>query len=216
MPNGGTDNCGECRFGDEIAERRVRCRLRHIEVDRPYWTYCANNPVTNPDGIEVPIGPVYVVAGGHHYRRIVLLPSEDGHIPEKLEILERAARGGLDRRTRKLQAALIDDLARQNVVEAVEYLVDLALAKPAGLTPVGFAGPEAEIFDLSYTWETDAVRVEYIRLAALRALRKLEEAPEERGLVLATLRRRRAQADADRLRRINIAMAFVLDGMEPP
>jgi|TARA_Y100000310_G_C20579012_1_gene761998 hypothetical protein len=76
MPNGGPDNCGECIFKksflapksstDEpenplFPERKVyNCTIRDLEIENPYWTYCANHWHHNPDHIDTPIGPVYV------------------------------------------------------------------------------------------------------------------------------------------------------------
>lgn len=215
MPNGGTDNCGECRFGAPIEDRRVRCQIRDIKIEAPYWTYCANNQITNPDDIEVPVGPVYIDSGEYPYRRVVHLPSPNGFVSERLELLERAVRGALDPRTRRLQVALIQDLAREGAVAAVPHLVDMALAEPGDLTPAGFAGPDAEMFDLSYWWETDAVRVEFVRLAALRALRHIEHEISDSD-VLTELHNRRDGATRDLLHRINVAIGFVLDVQDPP
>lgn len=215
MPNGGTDNCGECHFLEHSPSGNKHCSIRRVEIESPHWTYCVNNPVTNPDGIDVPIGPVYVHDGEYPYRRVVHLPSDDGHISEKLDLLARAAGGTLDVRTRKLQVGLIQDLARQGVIEAVEHLTDLALAAPGDMTLVGFPGPESETFDLSYRWETNAVRVEFVRLAALRALRLLTHGPEGNTVVDAVNGRLRG-ANTETVHKINIALAFVLDVSEPP
>ncbi len=134
---------------------------------------------------------------------------------ERLELLERAAGGDLDPRTRKLQVALIQDIAREGSAAAVPHLVDLALAEPGDLTPAGFAGPDVEMFDLSYWWETDAVRVEFVRLAALRALRRIEAEVSD-GDVSAELNIRRDGANRDPMFLINIALAFALDVQDPP
>lgn len=215
MPNGGTDNCGECDFGIPLEDRKAHCRIRDIVIETPYWTYCANSQVTNPDRIETPVGAVYVDAGGYPYRRAVHHSSPDGFVGERLGILRQAARGELDPRTRRLQVALIQDLARENAAEAIPDLVALALAKPGDLTFVGFPGPDAGTFDLSYRWETEAVRVEFVRLAALRALRKLDTDVSDAG-VLDALYGHEADEDPDMVRRFNVAEAFLLDYHEPP
>lgn len=215
MPNGGTDNCGECRFGSPLEDRRAHCQIRDLDIADPHWTYCANNQITNPDGIETPVGPVYVDSGEYPYRRVVGVPSPDGFVNERLGLLERAARGELDPRTRRLQVAVIGDAAREDAVAALPHLVELALVEPGGLTSAGFAGPDAEMFDLSYTWETDAVRVEFVRLAALRALRQVLQNGSGSD-VLTELRSRANTSDRDLLHRINWAMAYVLDVQDPP
>lgn len=105
--------------------------------------------------------------------------------------------------------------AHQAVVEAVGHLVDLAIAPQEDLNPAGFSVPEQEMFDLSHRWETDAVRTEFVRLAAIRALRRIE-LDSNQGDVLTELRSRAPGADPEALRHINIAMAFVPDGTERP
>lgn len=215
MPNGGTDNCGECVYGEQLGDRRVRCTIRHLDIGNPYWTYCANHPINNPDGIEVPAGPVYVIGDDYPYRRVPDQPSPDGLVAERLEVLRRAVRGELDPRTRKLQVGIIEDLAREGAVDAVPLLVELALAEPGNLEPVGFAGPDAPAFDLSYQWESDAVRVEFVRLAALRALRRIfNESPHANVIEVLSLHQDRENPDL--VRRINFVVAYVLDYQEPP
>ena len=54
MPNGGSDNCGSCRF-----HHRRRCQIRDVVIENPRWTYCAN--VWARDSI--PIGPITRLSG---------------------------------------------------------------------------------------------------------------------------------------------------------
>lgn len=45
MPNGGSDNCGECywnRYNQSKAQQEPYCLLRGISIEDPFWTYCAN------------------------------------------------------------------------------------------------------------------------------------------------------------------------------
>lgn len=69
MPNGGSDCCGTCWFNSKNEGKPgyhgadkpgvVRCIIRNIEIDHPFYTYCANHPHHNKQKISVPIGPVY-------------------------------------------------------------------------------------------------------------------------------------------------------------
>ena len=70
MPNGGSDCCGTCWFNETNegeayysprTDNRIPdfCTIRELPVREPFYTYCANHPYRNPEGIEVPIGPVW-------------------------------------------------------------------------------------------------------------------------------------------------------------
>lgn len=69
MPNGGSDCCGTCWFNSKNEGKPgyhgadkpgiVRCTIRNIETDDPFYTYCANHPHHNRQKISVPLGPVY-------------------------------------------------------------------------------------------------------------------------------------------------------------
>lgn len=68
MPNGGPDNCGECRFNPRsFAHGAPRspglCEVRGIESRDPFYTYCANFHTRSRE----PDGPVYS-AGPQHER----------------------------------------------------------------------------------------------------------------------------------------------------
>ena len=100
MPNGGADCCGTCWFNSNFNEEKghiednpdaeVRCILRDLSIEDPFWTYCSNHPAQMPDRIETPIGPVYIDAGEFPYNRKVWVESPDTEeIRETLlEILE--------------------------------------------------------------------------------------------------------------------------------
>lgn len=84
MSKGGSDCCGTCWFntrnlnqGDEEGESKARCSIRNIEIDKPFWTYCANHPHHNPDRVEVTVGPVYKNDGSYPNTRTVWLHSPD-------------------------------------------------------------------------------------------------------------------------------------------
>ena len=80
MPNGGSDCCGTCRFSNKYdasidqvhfdKSRPTICTIRNVEVEKPFWTYCANHDYHNPQKISFPIGPVYK-AGNYPYDRVV-------------------------------------------------------------------------------------------------------------------------------------------------
>lgn len=70
MPNGGSDCCGTCPFNSKNQGEAgyghsgdpgpTLCRIRgDTAIETPFYTYCANHPHHNPEGIDVPIGPVY-------------------------------------------------------------------------------------------------------------------------------------------------------------
>lgn len=74
MPNGGSDCCGTCWFnrknrdgGDQTEsagrEEAAYCEIRDLEVEDPFYTYCANHPHRRPNRDPIPIGPVTRFAG---------------------------------------------------------------------------------------------------------------------------------------------------------
>ena len=90
MPNGGSDCCGTCWFnskndgepGYHGAKKpgKVRCIIRDIEPEDPFYTYCANHPHHNKNRIDVPLGPVYI----NSPREIWLIPPESEEITVQL------------------------------------------------------------------------------------------------------------------------------------
>ena len=76
MPNGGSDCCGTCRFNAANAGLRHLgllpskdfdsfrnesfCEIRGLDIENPFYTYCANNTTRLKRGVAVPLGPVYV------------------------------------------------------------------------------------------------------------------------------------------------------------
>src|ERR1700736_4831484 len=87
MPNGGSDCCGTCWFNSNNEGRpgypggdrggEVRCIIRDLAIENPFWTYCVNHPHHNPKRLSLPVGPVYLDAGGYPYRRRVWVESPD-------------------------------------------------------------------------------------------------------------------------------------------
>lgn len=80
MPNGGTDNCGECVYfkgkngfsGDQSIEdlRLPHCSLRRIIISSdPFWTYCRNCIHGDRHQMDQPSGPVCLDSGEYPYRR---------------------------------------------------------------------------------------------------------------------------------------------------
>jgi hypothetical protein len=68
MPNGGTDYCVWCRYNQKEADpaevqqatRGGFCTIRGVPVDVGSGpNSCLNHPHHNPDGIMVPVGPVF-------------------------------------------------------------------------------------------------------------------------------------------------------------
>ncbi|MXZ73965.1 MAG: hypothetical protein F4207_00155 [Gemmatimonadetes bacterium] len=81
MPNGGSDCCGTCRFnranaglGDhgplyredmDCVHEASHCEIRGLDIENPFWTYCANHTSRMKRGYSVPLGPVYVHEWNH-------------------------------------------------------------------------------------------------------------------------------------------------------
>ena len=74
MPNGGSDCCGTCWFNRKNQGERdwmkhagkpeaAYCEIRNVEIDNPFYTYCANHPHRRPEGDSIPIGPITQYAG---------------------------------------------------------------------------------------------------------------------------------------------------------
>lgn len=84
MPNGGSDCCGTCWFNPKAVARRSgspdaaalrhRCEIRGLDIEKPFWTYCANHPHRSAEPDRVPVGPVYV---GEDLTRTLWMPSPD-------------------------------------------------------------------------------------------------------------------------------------------
>ena len=89
MPNGGSDCCGTCWFnsankgkaGYPPKDRNLPhyCEIRDLDIENPFYTYCANHPHHRPDRDPIPIGPVHsaVYAGAGMYGREPWEPSPD-------------------------------------------------------------------------------------------------------------------------------------------
>lgn len=142
----------------------LRCQIRGLTIDDPFWTYCGNQTRHNPLQIRIPVGPVYTTRE-YPYRRVLLHPSpqEPNLRSELLALIRRLKNGELDRNSRTFQVALIQHLGDLEMEDAVSDLVDLACAS---LGSNDLIGPD-------HHPETVAVRVEFRRLAALKALRHI-------------------------------------------
>lgn len=216
MPNGGVDNCGMCPFVSGLESRPARCTIRDVELEAPLWTYCANHPKHNPSLIEHPVGPVYEDAGDYPYRRVVLYPSPpDDDVEVRLRILDQLVSGELASASRTFQVALVEDLGSLKSTEAVPRLVDLAMAEAGEMKIVANPDTEPDVLDFGDRWESDAARVEFVRLAALRALRKMYyESGDDAGMEL--LSSRYESGTLDERRRAHVAMAFIASYVDPP
>jgi len=153
MPNGGSDCCGTCWFNsthegkegyfDIPPDTHVRCVIRDLLIEEPFWTYCPNHPHHNPEKISVPIGPVYRNAGGYPYRREVWVDSPD---TEEIRLLLLRLLDTVPERpvveyptSPKLNEAVIDQLMRFGERRAVPGLRRVCkfnpLAAPLGDNP---------------------------------------------------------------------------------
>ncbi|MDY0311413.1 MAG: hypothetical protein RBR20_04740 [Desulfobacterales bacterium] len=99
MPNGGSENCGECYFFNKNQEtiisegfdrfRIPHCTLRRIIIaPNPFWIYCENfSPDYTPEKVE-PLGHVYADAGTYPYsRKVLLTESQQNFLNEEQEKL---------------------------------------------------------------------------------------------------------------------------------
>lgn len=89
MPNGGTDNCGECLFNPaslarasdatrELRQSGAFCEIRGaLRIPDPFNTYCANFHTDSP----APDGPVF--AGFHEFGRLPWHGSEPVHLSQR-------------------------------------------------------------------------------------------------------------------------------------
>jgi hypothetical protein len=141
MPNGGSDCCGTCPFnrknrgqlgyGGRDNPEPDHCEIRDLPITgAAFWTYCANHPHHNPQSIRIPIGPVYVDAGGFPYGRKVWQPSPD---------------------TEEIRAEVLRLITTATPEPIQDYTAGLALVEAAILQ----AG---EFRDLRYVPELDRIR----------------------------------------------------------
>lgn len=134
MPNGGSDCCGTCWFnskndgkpGYHGAEKpgKVRCIIRDIEPEDPFYTYCANHPHHNKDRIDVPLGPVFI----NDPREIWLLPPESEEITVKLLSLLDTITNEVQKRypsPTDLEEIIIEQLMRGKEKRAIPGLLNI-------------------------------------------------------------------------------------------
>ena len=132
MPNGGSDCCGTCWFnskndgqpGYHGAEKpgKVRCIIRDIEPENPFYTYCANHPHHNKQRIEVPLGPVFI----NEDREIWLLPQKSEEITIKLLDLLNSITNEVQKRypsPTDLEEVIIDQLMELKEERAIPGLL---------------------------------------------------------------------------------------------
>jgi hypothetical protein len=95
MPNGGSDNCGECQFfsknnfkqakDDEF--RLPHCLLRRIPITKhPFYTYCDNSLDSEPS--NGPRGSVYIDGGTYpHTRKLWIDENEQNKLMNEQQII---------------------------------------------------------------------------------------------------------------------------------
>lgn len=150
MPNGGSDCCGTCWFNsthegkagyfDAPSDAEVRCVIRDLLIEEPFWTYCPNHPHHNPEKISVPIGPVVRDTGGYPYSREVWADSPDTEEIRLLllRLLETMPENPVSEypASPKLDEAVIDQLTRLGEQRAVPGLRRVCKFEPLA-TPIG-------------------------------------------------------------------------------
>ena len=89
MPNGGSDNCGECAVNQaNVVGTNPRdgsyCLIRHVKISVPFYTYCVNftrRLEATPETLSAtPMGSIYADAIGYPHARI---PWNGDHEPCK-------------------------------------------------------------------------------------------------------------------------------------
>jgi hypothetical protein len=153
MPNGGSDCCGTCCFNsthegnvgyfDVPPDAQVRCVIRDLVIENPFWTYCPNHPHHNPEKITVPIDPVHRDSGGYPYHRVVWVESPDSEEIRLLllRLLETMSENPAAEypSSPKLDEAIIDQLMRFSEQRAIPGLRRVCkfdpLASPIGSNP---------------------------------------------------------------------------------
>ncbi len=104
LQDGGSDCHGTCWFnaknkgeaGYEHAKDLEEdfCEIRHVPIEIPFWTYCANHPYRCPDRDPIPIGPIYVDRGTGRklWQRSPDTESIRAHLLELLENIQKEPR----------------------------------------------------------------------------------------------------------------------------
>ena len=75
MPNGGPDNCNNCKFISKHAGEQI-CMLRDVVIPNTHWTYCHDFVSSHSDvlvGFRTPTGPIYA-SGGFEAGAYVRIP----------------------------------------------------------------------------------------------------------------------------------------------
>lgn len=66
MPNGGPDNCSNCRFNRDPERPIGYCALRQVTIANTHWTYCRDfTSVHSADPLlaKAPTGPIFASGG---------------------------------------------------------------------------------------------------------------------------------------------------------
>ena len=76
MPNGGIDNCFECKYFNKNNSKNY-CTIRKVQIAKPAYTYC-NNCITKS---KIPVGPIY--SSGLHSEKVLYtrIPWHDNNEP---------------------------------------------------------------------------------------------------------------------------------------
>ena len=141
MPNGGSDCCGTCWFNrknrGEAGYKRAHgseapyCEIRDVEIEDPFYTYCANHPHRRPERDPIPIGPITRYAGdGMSDSREVWIPSPNSeeirrHLLDMLEVFSEHVskdRYPLGQRLGELVLWQLGQFKEQRAVERLEWI----------------------------------------------------------------------------------------------
>jgi hypothetical protein len=159
MPNGGSDCCGTCWFNgvnhgvagypdhSTLDGEQFFCEIRGIEIERPFWTYCANHPHHNRDRVEVPVGPVFVCEDG--FSRHEWLPGPDNPVVRRklVEFLEAIPEQPTSEypSPTSFDEQVIAQLVQLDERAAIPGLKRVANFDPFAFPPGNFQRPRAEL-----------------------------------------------------------------------
>ena len=148
MPNGGSDCCGTCchnrslegkqgisNFNPDIASY---CEIRNLDIEDPFYTYCANHPAHRPNRDSIPIGPVFVGMRRtvwkespdteeirQHLLDIVRNPQKHQYLFPTITARDRAIQQLLVWRDKRLISALEDLSKKRRTAEERERLKEI-------------------------------------------------------------------------------------------
>lgn len=148
MPNGGSDCCGTCWYNRSLEGERGNsnfnpeipsyCEIRDLDIEDPFYTYCANHPYHGPNRDPIPIGPVFIGMPRavwkespdteeirQHLLHIVRSPQEHAYLFPTISARDRAIQQLLEWRDTRLIPALEELSEKRKTAEESERLKEI-------------------------------------------------------------------------------------------